>query len=58
MIYFTALVGAFIMAIGAIFLAHVTVNAIKKPKENLYGAVIIWAVVILTAIIYKQIIGG
>nr|DAM27835.1 MAG TPA: hypothetical protein [Caudoviricetes sp.] len=58
MIYFTALVGAFIMAVGAIFLASITVNAIKKPKENLYGAVIIWAVVILTAIIYKQIIGG
>lgn len=58
MIYFTALVGAFIMAIGAIFLAGITVNAIKKPKENLYGAVIIWAVVILTAIIYKKIIGG
>lgn len=58
MIYFMALVEAFFMAIGAIFLASITYNAVKEPQKNLYGAVIIWAVVILTAIIYKQIIGG
>lgn len=58
MVYFAALLLALLAALVMVFLATMTVNAIKEPKENLYGAVIIWAVVILTAIIYKQIIGG
>lgn len=54
--------GAFLIALGlamfAVFMGQITFNAIKDPKKNLYGAVTIWAVVILTVIIYFKIIGG
>lgn len=58
MIYFVALLLAFFAAIVMVFLAAITIQAIKDPKKNLQGALIIWAVIILTTIIYNLIIGG
>lgn len=53
---------AFLMALGlamfAVFMGQITYNAVKDPQKNLYGAITIWAVVILTVIIYLNIIGG